>query len=89
MAVSGVVARAAPDEFFNLLDAKVGSPADAAGVAVVDKLLFKERIGFVNDKVMDDAVTDVSGENLPLDGSVDDKDRAIPRFVGAAVDLLP
>lgn len=48
----------------------------AAGVRVVDEEILKYRIQFVDDKMVDDAVSEISRENLSFDGAVDDESNA-------------
>ena len=62
--------------------------AHSATVRIVDEKVLEYRIQLVDDEVVDDAVSEISGENLTLDGAVDDESDAFPDGVGAVHNLL-
>ena len=63
------------------LDAVVRSLAHAAGVAIGQKLPFKNRGKIIVNQMMNYAVAEIGGENFPLDRTVDDETDAPAWFV--------
>ncbi|MDP4014578.1 MAG: hypothetical protein U0990_09855 [Candidatus Nanopelagicales bacterium] len=54
-----------------------------ASMAVVDELGLEQRVQLVDDQMVDDAVTETGGEDLPLHRLVDHERHTAPRQVGA------
>lgn len=63
------------------LYAVMGSLSFTATIAVVDKLLFKNRGNVVEDKVMNNPVTEIGCKHFPFHRFIDDETDAWPWFV--------
>jgi hypothetical protein len=86
IAILRVVAGATAYATIDSLYAEMGTLSVAAGIAVVDKLLFEERLYFIDEEVMDYTVAEVGGENLPLHRLFHDEVNGSPGEIAPVVD---
>lgn len=75
--------RALPDEPVNPLYSKVCPFTRAASITVINEIIFKNRVQFVDDQVMNNPVAEISGKNFPFYRFVYDKGDGFAWLVSA------
>lgn len=86
--ILAVILRTLPDEALYAMDTEVRSLAFAARVAVINKVVFKQRIQFVDDEMMDNPITEIGSKYFAFDRFVDDKCYRFARLITAIVDFI-
>jgi len=71
------------------LNSEVSPFAFTAGIAVINELLFKYRVQFIDDQVMHHPIPKIGGEDFPGYRSVNDKSHRAPRLIAPVIDLTP